>query len=217
MKNKNALKKVEELKKRVYPYEIEKMGTRLIIEENVYPTSEIAEHVIKSINKLEKEGITNKKILDYGTGCGFLAIQVAKKGAEVIALDKNPYAIKCARKNAKRNHVKVDFRLSDCLSAIDDEKFDIILAGMPWDNDIPNNYIEMALFDKNGEMKKTLFKNANKLLNKDGYILMTYAKFMTNFQPIGTFIEANIEYEIINRPIINDDEHYIIKLWNKKN
>ena len=71
MKNKNALKKVEELKKRVYPYEIEKMGTRLIIEENVYPTSEIAEHVIKSINKLEKEGITNKKILDYGTGCGF--------------------------------------------------------------------------------------------------------------------------------------------------
>ena len=216
MKNKNALKRVEELKKETYPYEMEQMGTRLIIEKNVYPTSEIAEHLIKSMNILEKENITNKNILDYGTGCGFLAIQAAKKGAEVIALDKNPYAIECARKNAERNHVKVEFRLSDCLSAIKDEKFDIILAGMPWDNDIPDNYIEMALFDKNGEMKKTLFKNANKLLNKNGYILMTYAKFMMDFQPIKDLIGSNIEYEIVSRPIIDHDEHYIIKLWNKE-
>ena len=65
-------------------------------------------------------------------------------------------------------------------------------------------------------MKKTLFKNANKLLNKNGYILMTYAKFMTDFQPIEDLIEPNIEYEIVSRPIINHDEHYIIKLWNKE-
>ena len=45
---------------------------------------------------------------------------------------------------------------------------------------------------------------------------MTYAKFMTDFQPIEDLIEPNIEYEIVSRPIINHDEHYIIKLWNKE-
>ena len=39
---------------------------------------------------------------------------------------------------------------------------------------------------------------------------------MMDFQPIEDLIESNIEYEIVNRPIINHDEHYIIKLWNKK-
>lgn len=61
MKNKNALKRVEKLKKETYPYEMEQMGTRLIIEENVYPTSEIAEHVIRTMNILEKENVTDKK------------------------------------------------------------------------------------------------------------------------------------------------------------
>ena len=45
---------------------------------------------------------------------------------------------------------------------------------------------------------------------------MTYAKFMMNFQPIEGLIGSNIEYEIVSRPIINHDEHYIIKLWNKE-
>ena len=34
--------------------------------------------------------------------------------------------------------------------------------------------------------------------------------------PIEDLIESNIEYEIVSRPIIDHDEHYIIKLWNKE-
>lgn len=198
-----------------YPYEMKKMGITLQIERNVYPTSQISELLIETILELNKNNIVNKKILDYGTGAGFLAIKLASKGAKVVALDINPYAVKCAKNNSKLNNVEIDVRKSDCLEAINNEKFDIIVAGMPWDNDKAENYMEMALFDTNGRMKKELFAKAGEILEKDGFILMTYANFMMEIQPLENFMGENFEYEIVKEKIIHDELHYILKIKTK--
>ena len=44
-----------------------------------------------------KEG---EQVLDVGTGCGMLGILAAKKACNVVAVDLNPYAIRCAKENS---------------------------------------------------------------------------------------------------------------------
>jgi len=212
MKNPYAIKKLNDMKNMEYPYEINRMGISIQVEKNVYPTTQISELLIETLD-VQEENLSSKKVLDYGTGTGFLAIELALRGAEVIALDINPFAIKCAKNNAIKNNVIIDFRKSNCLDAIINEKFDIVLAGLPWDNDRANNYMEMALFDTDGNMKRTLFQRAKEILSKEGYIIMTYAKFMMEKQPLESFIAKNIKYSIINEKMIHDELHYIIKLW----
>lgn len=77
----------------------------------------------------------DSNVLDVGTGSGLLAVAAAKQGAEVVAVDINPFAIRCAKQNAERNRVsgKMAFLLSDLLSAFSKAvKFDLILFNSPY-------------------------------------------------------------------------------------
>jgi len=76
-----------------------------------------------------------ERILDLGTGCGILGILAAEKGGRVVAVDVNPYAVECAKLNAKLNGLsgKVEVRegsLFDPIAA--DERFDLILFNPPY-------------------------------------------------------------------------------------
>jgi release factor glutamine methyltransferase len=72
-----------------------------------------------------------EKVLDIGTGTGFLAILAAKMGASVIATDIDHDAIECARANAARNNVRIDFLQSDLTEAIKGCEVDTIVANLP--------------------------------------------------------------------------------------
>ena len=74
-------------------------------------------------------------VLDLGTGSGILAIAAAAQGAgSVLAVDLNPYAVRCAKMNAKLNGVgNVDFLQSDLFSALrSGVKFDLVLFNAPY-------------------------------------------------------------------------------------
>jgi release factor glutamine methyltransferase len=72
------------------------------------------------------------RIVDVGTGCGILAIVAAKNAEHVLAIDLNPYAIRCARRNAKLNEV-MDFVQGDLLGSVKGySKFDLILFNAPY-------------------------------------------------------------------------------------
>jgi release factor glutamine methyltransferase len=76
-----------------------------------------------------------EKVLDMGTGCGILAVLAAEKTSEVVAVDVNPLAVACAKKNAKLNGVaaKVETFLGNLFDAIEaNEKFDLILFNAPY-------------------------------------------------------------------------------------
>jgi len=74
-------------------------------------------------------------VLDLGTGSGILATVAAKNACHVVAIDLNPYAIRCAKDNAKLNGVrdKIDFIQGDLFSAVcDGLRFDLVLFNAPY-------------------------------------------------------------------------------------
>ncbi len=77
----------------------------------------------------------NARVLDLGTGCGILGILASEKANEVLAVDVNPYAIQCARRNAASNHVqaKMAFLRGDLFMPLKEtERFDLILFNAPY-------------------------------------------------------------------------------------
>lgn len=100
------------------------------VSENVYEPTE--DSFLFAENLAVRKGDT---VLDMGTGCGILGIIAAKKAAKVVAVDINPYAVRCARENAKLNHVidKTFFVQGDLFAPIrKGEKFDLILFNAPY-------------------------------------------------------------------------------------
>jgi release factor glutamine methyltransferase len=89
-------------------------------------------------------------VLDMGTGCGILGILAAEKTGRVVAVDLNPYAVQCARTNAKPNQVaaKMDMRRGSLFEPLkEDEKFDLIIFNpsyLPSKADSRKTWIEKA-------------------------------------------------------------------------
>ena len=74
-------------------------------------------------------------VLDVGAGCGILGIVAADKASKVVAVDVNPYAVRCAKANAKLNRVidKMFFVQGALFAPIRTaERFDLILFNAPY-------------------------------------------------------------------------------------
>jgi len=100
------------------------------VRENVYEPAEDSFLFAENLQVKEKD-----KVIDMGTGCGILGIIAAAKADEVLAIDINPYAVACAKENAKVNHAsgKIFFAQGDLFGPIKvGEKFDLILFNAPY-------------------------------------------------------------------------------------
>jgi release factor glutamine methyltransferase len=98
--------------------------------ENVYEPAE--DSFLFAENLDLKRGV---QVLDVGTGCGILGILAAEKATAVLALDLNPYAIRCAKENSALNNVdsKMAFMQTDLITALyQNAKFDLILFNAPY-------------------------------------------------------------------------------------
>jgi release factor glutamine methyltransferase len=97
---------------------------------NVYEPAE--DSFLFADNLTIKEG---GYVLDIGTGCGILGIIAAIEAEKVVAVDINPYAVRCAKENAKLNHVvsKMLFVQGDLFAPLRAlERFDLILFNAPY-------------------------------------------------------------------------------------
>ena len=62
------------------------------------------------------ESLTGKRILDAGCGTGALALELAKKGASVVAIDLSPNLIELAKERiSSADRQNIDFRSGDML------------------------------------------------------------------------------------------------------
>jgi len=82
------------------------------------------------IQQMRSIDFKNKKVFDFGTGTGVLAILAEKLGAEnILATDNDEWSINNATENVAGNNChKIDIRLSSVIPI--DDKFDIILANI---------------------------------------------------------------------------------------
>jgi release factor glutamine methyltransferase len=100
------------------------------IYEEVYDPAEDSFLFAENLDVKEDE-----QVLDLGTGCGLLGILAAKKAERVIAVDFNPYAIRCAKENSVLNGLqcKIDFVQGSLFTALNTSAtFDLIFFNAPY-------------------------------------------------------------------------------------
>jgi release factor glutamine methyltransferase len=129
----------------VYPKRVYFKDYIFLVDENVYDPAEDSFLLAKKMKINEDD-----TVLDMGTGCGILAVLAAEKAKSVLAVDLNPYAVECARRNAETNGVKekIEFKCGNLFNPIDlNERFSLILFNSPYlpsELDEEKSWIEKA-------------------------------------------------------------------------
>ena len=86
------------------------------------------------------------RALDMGTGTGVGAVFLARRGWQVVAVDLNPEAVRCARINALLNRMenRIEVRQGDLFGPVEGERFDLILFNPPFFRGEPKGLFDLA-------------------------------------------------------------------------
>lgn len=116
-----------------------------------------------------------ERVLDMGTGSGVNAILAATKGADVVAVDINPHAVKAARANAARNKVedRIAIRRSDLFEAVEG-RFDLVVFDPPFRWMKPRDWAEASITDEDYRSLTAFFAHVRAHLKEDGRILVFF-------------------------------------------
>lgn len=156
--------------------EIEYKGTKATTAEQVYEPSEDTFLLLDSLENIGLKKTHN--VLEIGTGTGIIAIHIAKKTRHVTAIDINPYALECAKENAKQNNVKNITLFESNLFQKVHGKFDLILFNPPYlptaKDEVYDEPITQAWYGGTSGRKTTdlFLEKAPEHLNDDGQIVI---------------------------------------------
>ena len=111
-------------------------GVKLTVTPDVLiPRPETETLVEQALSRLSKQYAPNTaRVLDLGTGSGAIAISLAEQrpALDIVATDISTKALVVAKKNAQRLGVHVLFVESDWFSALNNERFDLIVSNPPY-------------------------------------------------------------------------------------
>jgi ribosomal protein L11 methyltransferase len=108
------------------------------------------------VQQMKDMDFSGKRVLDFGTGTGILAILAEKLGAhEILAVDNDEWSYGNAKENIERNNIKNIALMQGSLEDIPQQEYDIILANI-------NRHILLQYMQQ-----------LSQLLKNEGYILMS--------------------------------------------
>lgn len=162
------------------PYKYRIFGKEIIIYPKVMsPKFEWSSEL--HIEVIKKRDISDKKVLDCGSGTGILGVFSYLFGAqEIIGVDLNPDAVENTKSNYSNYIEKDKFKAikSDLFLNIKEEKFDIIIFNAPYHSyeaDITNDYLEIGVADYQYKTLKTFLREVKSYLNDDGEIHLGFS------------------------------------------
>jgi 2-polyprenyl-6-hydroxyphenyl methylase/3-demethylubiquinone-9 3-methyltransferase len=146
----------------------------------------IKENIIKDFNiKSSNKPFKNIKILDIGCGGGLLSEPMCRLGATVVGIDASKKNIEVAKLHAKKNKLKIDYKVASPEKLKTKLKFDVIL-----NMEIVEHVEDINFFIK--ESSKLLRKNGvmfiatlNKTLKSYAFAIIG-AEYILRWLPIGT-------------------------------
>jgi release factor glutamine methyltransferase len=190
---------------------------KIFLNQNVYEPAEDTFLLLESL-QIQPYQI----ILEIGAGTGIISLYCAKKKADVVCSDINPYAIKLIKKNIRVNqqkiYGKVEVRHGDLFSILDkNEFFDSIIFNPPY---LPTRSEQkLGLSDwfcksydggLNGLSTTNRFLEGLKFhLKNDGKAFFIISSLSNIKKLIKTFKSLSIKYEIINSLRCDDEILYV--------
>jgi release factor glutamine methyltransferase len=170
------------------------------VRDNVYEPSEdsflFAEHLLNE---------SGSYVLDVGAGCGILGVVAAANAARVVAVDINPYAVRCTRENARSNRVisKFSFIQGDLLAPLNaKEAFDLILFNAPYlptDRAEGGHWLERAWAGgRNGRqiIDRFIYQSPNHLMPR-GRILLVQSTLSDIKRTLESFGQRGLRAQVI--------------------
>jgi len=146
----------------------------------------IKDNIVKDFNiKSLSKPFKNIKILDIGCGGGLLSEPMCRLGANVVGIDASEKNIEVAKFHAKKNNLKIDYKVAAPEKLKTKLKFDVIL-----NMEIVEHVEDLNFFIK--ESSKLLRKNGlmfvatlNKTLKSYAFAIIA-AEYILKWLPIGT-------------------------------
>ena len=146
----------------------------------------IKENIIKDFKiKSSDKPLKNIKLLDIGCGGGLLSEPMCRLGANVVGIDASKKNIEVAKFHAKKNNLKIDYKVASPEMLKNKTKFDVIL-----NMEIVEHVNDIDFFIK--ESSKLLKKNGIMFIATLNKTLRSYifaivgAEYILKWLPIGT-------------------------------
>ncbi len=119
------------------------------------------------------------RVLDMGTGSGIIAIECAKRGRCVVAVDIDAVAIKKLKIKARNEGLCIDARVSNLFENVP-EKFDTIIFNPPYLPGEPEDILDYQWAGGGGYGDETILRflrEAKAHLVENGEILIVLSSF----------------------------------------
>jgi release factor glutamine methyltransferase len=184
-----------------------RFSSRVVFADHVF---DILEHVYEPAEDsfLFAENLNvrrGSKVLDMGTGCGILAVIAAKKARQVVAIDVNPYAVKCAKNNAEINDVcnRISLVQGDLFAPLRIRKeFDTILFNAPYlpsEENEKGSWMERAWSGgpSGRNVIDRFLREAPRHLRPDGEILLMQSSLSDVKQTLRNLERSGLEANVI--------------------
>lgn len=153
---------------------------------------------------------TGDRVVDMGTGCGILGVIAATKADEVVAVDINPYAVRCAKENAELNHVaeKMSFVQGDLFSSVrTGERFDLVLFNAPYlpsDDEDEDSWLAQSWTGgvSGRNVIDRFISRAPKHLEPNGEILLVQSTLSDVEETLSRFAGSRLRTEVVASQIL---------------
>lgn len=152
--------------------EVSYLRLELVVPPQVFAPTPMSDLFGRVVLKEIREG---DRVLDMGTGSGSNATLAASASSDVVAVDINPVAVECAKRNAAANGVasRIEVRESDVFDNVDGD-FDLIIFDPPFRWFPARDLIEAAITDENyGAMTRFLTEVPGRL-REGGRVLIAF-------------------------------------------
>lgn len=156
------------------------------------------------LRTLEEGGLPGRTLLEMGCGTGTNAVELARRGYEVTAIDLSETAVGRARDRARRAGVRVDFRQGDLtrteLGGPFDAVFDLGLYHGIRLRDLPGFLSVLRRLTRPGTRWLSITGNAKEPL-PDGPPVVSEEEFRSELGALFSFVKVR-EFRLeISRPV----------------
>ncbi|WP_348010862.1 methyltransferase [Roseateles sp.] len=119
-------------------------------------------------------------VLDVGTGSGVIGVFACYRGAaRVVGVDINPAAIQSATHNAQMHGFAGTMQVvqSNLFEALGEERFDVIMANLPFRNKPAHDVVAMSQWDTDFKTNTRFFEGVGQHLKPKGRIYFVQSNF----------------------------------------